>query len=159
MTLSELKTYLSEGGATSFTLPNGKRVPAHFHVTEVGESTRKFIDCGGTLRQTQTVLLQLWTSIDFHHRLEGSKLLNIIELSEKKLGIGDLEVEVEYQGEDTISRFTLAEGENGLQLVGTKTACLAEDACGIPGAKQLLTVVEKVKDSAASCCTPGGGCC
>lgn len=159
MKLSELKSYLSDGGKTSFTLPNGKNVPAHFHVTEVGETTRNFMDCGGTMRQTRTATLQLWTSIDLHHRLEGMKLLNIIELSEKKLGMGDLDVEVEFQGEDTISRYSLAIGENGLSLVGTKTACLAEDACGIPGAKQLLTVLEKAKDTAATCCAPGGGCC
>jgi len=159
MNLSELKAYLTEGGKTSFTLPNGKKVPAHFHVTEVGEITRNFMDCGGTLRQTRTATLQLWTNIDLHHRLDGSKLLNIIELSEQKLGMGNLEVEVEYQGEDTISRYNLAVGEQGLALVGTKTACLAEDACGIPGAKQLLTVVDTVKATATGACTPGGGCC
>ena len=158
MKLSELKTYLNNGGNTSFTLPNGKRVPAHFHVTEVGESTRNFMDCGGTLRITKAATLQLWTSIDILHRLEGSKLVNIIELSQEKLGMGDLEVEVEYQGEETISRYGLAEGTDGLMLTGTKTACLAEDACGIPGAKQLLTVVGNLKESAGSC-TPGSGCC
>ncbi|MFK8054905.1 MAG: DUF6428 family protein [Saprospiraceae bacterium] len=154
MKLSELKTYLSNGGNTNFNLPNGERVPAHFHVTEVGESTRNFMDCGGTLRITKAATLQLWTSVDVDHRLEGSKLTNIIELSQEKLGMGDLEVEVEYQGEETISRYGLALGEDGLALTGIKTACLAEDACGIPEAKQLLTVV-----SNGGGCTPGGGCC
>jgi len=158
MNLSELKAYLNDGGKSTFRLPNGKKVPAHFHVTEVGETTRNFIDCGGTLRQTRAASLQLWTSVDLHHRLEGKKLLNIIELSEQKLGMGNLEVEVEYQGEDTISRYTLAIGEGSLQLVGTQTACLAEDACGIPASKQVLTVVGNLKAS-ANTCTPGSGCC
>lgn len=158
MKLAELKAYLTNGGKTSFTLPNGKQVPAHFHVTEVGESTRNFMDCGGTLRQTRTATLQLWTSIDVHHRLEGAKLVNIIELSQEKIGMGDLDVEVEYQGEETISRYGLAVGTDGLLLTGTKTACLAEDACGITGAKQLLTVIGTGKETAGSC-TPGSGCC
>ena len=36
MKLSEIKTALSEVNEVTFTLPNGKQVPPHFHVTEVG---------------------------------------------------------------------------------------------------------------------------
>lgn len=49
---------------------------------------------------------QLWNADDFEHRLKPNKLLNIIKLSEEKLGIGDFEIEVEYQS-DTIGKYDL----------------------------------------------------
>ncbi len=32
-------------------MPNGAYVPPHFHLTEVGTMVKKFIDCGGTVRE------------------------------------------------------------------------------------------------------------
>jgi hypothetical protein len=48
MKLSEFKKQLSTVTDLNFVLPNGV-VPQHFHVTEVGQITKNFIDCGGTL--------------------------------------------------------------------------------------------------------------
>lgn len=42
---------------------------------------------------------QLWDANDFDHRLKPQRFLNIIGLSEKVLGIGVLEIEVEYQSD------------------------------------------------------------
>ena len=50
MTLSEIKNKLNKLDKIGFQLPNGKLVPNHFHVTEVGKITKHFIDCGGTVR-------------------------------------------------------------------------------------------------------------
>jgi hypothetical protein len=47
---------------------------------------------------------QLWDTNDFEDRLKPQRLLNIIALSEEKLNIGDLEIEVEYQS-DTIGKY------------------------------------------------------
>ena len=38
---------------------------------------------------------QLWSSTDYDHRLHPEKLVNIINLSEEKLGLEDAEIEVE----------------------------------------------------------------
>ena len=47
MKLSEIKSVLENLETISFELPNGELVPNHFHVTEVGQITKDFIDCGG----------------------------------------------------------------------------------------------------------------
>ena len=79
-----------------FQLPNGEFVPNYFHVTQVGEITKHFIDCGGAERKEDVVNFQLWNANDYDHRLHPVKLLNIIELSENMLKMADLEIEVEY---------------------------------------------------------------
>ena len=50
MKLSEVKNVLATLENVDFELENGMRVPAHFHITEVGEINKKFIDCGGVVR-------------------------------------------------------------------------------------------------------------
>src|SRR5690625_2624771 len=103
MKLSAVKSALQELETIAFQLPSGELVPRHFHVTEVGEINKNFIDCGGTVRNEKAVNFQLWNANDYDHRLHPKKLIDIIELSEKTLNIGDFEVEVEYQGQ-TIKR-------------------------------------------------------
>jgi hypothetical protein len=137
MTLKHVKEHLAKVETLKFQLPDGSIVPAHFHVTEVGEVTKDFIDCGGTLRHEKVVNFQLWNADDIDHRLQPKKLKNIIQLSEKKLFIDDrLEVEVEYQG-DTIGKYHLDFKEGNFQLVSTLTDCLAKDKCGIPEPESL----------------------
>jgi len=157
MKLSELKKALGFLDEVKFMLPNGEYVPAHFHVTEVGKVKKDFIDCGGKVRSEETVSLQLWKSVDYYHRLKPQKLVDIIELSENKLGIEDHEVEVEYQG-DTIGKYALQFRDGQLKLTNTQTACLASDACGVGAIKKKLSLNE-LKNSADSCCEPGSGCC
>lgn len=149
----------------TFLLPNGNKVPAHFHVTEVARYDKHFVDCGGTERRETIITLQLWTSIDLHHRLKAEKLAGIIDHSVERLGFPDAEVAVEYQTE-TIGRYGLELTDGQLRLLGTQTDCLAKDACGVPGAitSAVDTGVQKVKKSIAQIaddggCTPGGGCC
>ncbi|MFM2394621.1 MAG: hypothetical protein RLZZ546_2603, partial [Bacteroidota bacterium] len=77
MKLSTIKKHLTELSTISFKLPDGTLVPEHFHVTEVGEITKNFIDCGGTIRHEKVVNFQLWYSDDYNHRLHPEKLLAI----------------------------------------------------------------------------------
>lgn len=156
MKLSQAKNILKTVEEVNFLLPNGTLVPEHFHVTEVGLITKNFIDCGGTVRKETVVNFQLWEANDFEHRLKPQKLLNIIELSEKVLGIEDFEIEVEYQS-GTIGKYNLDFNGNDFVLLNKQTNCLAQDNCGIPSEKQKL----KLSDIAVeqSCCTPGGSCC
>lgn len=154
MKLSEVKTALSTAEGVNFLLPNNEYVPGHFHVTEVGLVSKHFIDCGGTERVEKVVNFQLWNANDHDHKLKPQKLLNIISLCERKLGFDtDLEVEVEYQN-DTIGKYNLGFNGKDFMLLAKQTACLASDACGVPG----LEITNK-KAEAAACCSPGGGCC
>lgn len=153
MKLSEIKSSLKNLETIAFQLPNGELVPNHFHVTEIGKITKNFIDCGGTVRKEEVVNFQLWDADDYDHRLHPEKLVNIIQLSEKILEIGDLEIEVEYQG-TTIQKFGLDfDGKNFL-LTTKQTDCLARNKCEIPAKKEAVTVLDS-----ESCCSPTSGCC
>ncbi|MCI4443616.1 MAG: hypothetical protein JHC39_08950 [Lentimicrobium sp.] len=156
MKLSQVKNILKTVEAVNFNLPDGTTVPEHFHVTEVGLITKNFIDCGGTVRKETVVNFQLWDANDFEHRLKPQKLLNIIELSEKVLGIEDFEIEVEYQAQ-TIGKYDLDFNGNDFVLLNKKTACLAQDQCGVPAEKQKVRLSDM--NNEPSCCTPGGSCC
>lgn len=157
MKLSELKKQLGSVSELNFQLPNSTFVPNHFHVTEVGQVTKHFIDCGGTVRHEKMVNFQLWEVGDYDHRLAPQKLNNIIALSEKILGVEDAEIEVEYQ-DQTIGKYGLEFNGKDFLLTSKQTACLASDACGIPADKQKLKLSE-LSVEGKSCCTPGGGCC
>lgn len=157
MKLSEIKQILNTVEAVNFQLPNGSYVPQYFHVTEVGLITKNFIDCGGTVRKETVVNFQLWNANDFEHRLKPQKLIHIIELSEKILGIEDFEIEVEYQ-DTTIGKYDLDFNGKDFQLLNKQTACLAQDQCGIPAEKTKLNLNQLNGDNANSC-TPGGNCC
>ena len=156
MTLSEIKNHLKNTQKIGFQLPDGSLVPHHFHVTEVGKITKNFIDCGGTLRHEEVANFQLWNANDYDHRLHPEKLIEIIALSEKILGIGDLEIEVEYQGKETIGKYDLDFDGTYFLLTSKLTACLAEDACGISPKKPKVAISEVNK---ANSCAPGSGCC
>src|SRR5690625_3882938 len=157
MKLSQVKALLPTLENVTFKLENGSFVPEHFHVTEVVMITKNFIDRGGVIRTEKTVNFQLWNIDDFENRLKPKKLLYIIKLSEEKLGIEDVEGEVEYQGE-TIGKYDLAFDGTNFILKNKTTACLAEDACGIPSEKVKKNLSELSVNQNASC-TPGGGCC
>lgn len=157
MKLSEIKKYLVVAENVNFVLPNGKSVPEHFHVTEVGLVTKHFIDCGGKVRLEKVANFQLWDANDYDHRLKPQKLLNIIALSEKVLGVEDLEIEVEYQTE-TIGKYNLGFNGHDFELLSKHTACLAMESCGVPENKQKIKL-NALPLVAQSCCTPGGGCC
>ena len=157
MKLNEFKNRLKELEQISFELPDGTLVPAHFHVTEVGNITKHFIDCGGTIRVEHRVNFQLWEANDYDHRLHPEKLLSIIELSENKLGLRDEEIEVEYQG-TTIGKYGIEVNGNAFQLTSLTTDCLAKDKCGIPASKLKVSLASLTPISGGSC-APGSGCC
>ena len=150
----EVKDRLKQLEKITFVLPNGGLVPSHFHITEAGLITKNFIDCGGTIRKEEVANFQLWNDNDFDHRLKPQKLIDIIEIAEKTLNIGGLEVEVEYQSE-TIGKYGLEFDGTNFLLTPTQTDCLAKDKCGIPSEQEDAEEVE----TEASCCSPSTGCC
>jgi hypothetical protein len=159
MKLSEFKQRLTELNSLNFIQVNGMPVPVHFHITEVGLTTKHFIDCGGDIHSDRFANFQLWVAEDIAHRLKPSSLLHIIDLSEKVLAGEDLEIEVEYQTE-TIGRYGLTISGDNFVLVAKETDCLAKVKCGIPVPKQKIKLVDLTNgNNDTSCCTPGGGCC
>jgi len=158
MTIEEIKAHLNQFETIAFQLPNGKLVPNHFHVTEVGKVTKHFIDCGGTERLEEVANFQLWEADDYDHRLHPEKLVSIIELSQKLLGIGDLPIEIEYQG-DTIGKYDLGLKDNIFQLISKSTNCLAREECGVPVEEDKAMAFDLSGMAAKNSCDTGSGCC
>ena len=154
----------------SLRLPDGARVPAHFHITEVGHVTKRFIDCGGTRRVQETCLLQTWVYDDIEHRLTAGKLAAIFERVGDLLEDFSLPVEIEHEL-GTVAQFSLegaefSPGALEFQLGAKHTDCLARGVC-LPGscgsepegAGGPVAAVGLVAPVASNACTPGGGCC
>ncbi len=154
MTINEIKEALGTLKTIAFELPNGELVPNHFHVTEVGKVTKDFIDCGGTRRQETVANFQLWEADDYDHRLHPEKLVHIIELSQKVLGIENERIEVEYQGE-TIGKYGLEFDGTNFKLMTKQTDCLAKSNCGIPAKENTI----QLEVANGNSCGPGSGCC
>ena len=152
MNTAELTALLAAFGEkpVSFVLPDGGRIPAHAHITEVGRIDREFLDCGGVLRRTSFCCLQAWVADDTDHRLSAGKLVTIIGRALEPLGLAALPVEVEYE-DGLISQFpvvSVSAGDAVVLHLGTKhTDCLAKEIClPVPGA-------------AEGSCKPDSGCC
>lgn len=153
MKLSEVKKALNQVETIGFKLPNGELVPRHFHFTEVGAIHKHFVDCGGTERTENVINFQLWNANDYDHRLHPEKLVYIINVSEKKLKLKDLEVEVEYQGR-TIEKFALDFDGTNFLLISRETACLA-----LNDSKSLSKPVDKNFSKSDNTNDSYGGCC
>ncbi len=158
MKLSEFKTHLGVHPEAQLiiSLPSGGSVPRHFHVTEVGHVARKFVDCGGTFRASESCVLQTWTGSDQDdgHRLTAGKLKSILGLAHSILPSDDLPMEIEFE-DGVVSQFPV-EAISGsplelhLQLGFKHTDCLAKDLCGVGGGKD-------VGDADSGCCGSGAG--
>lgn len=155
MNLHEFKALLASQNDKAFQmlLPGGGHVPASFHITEVGRVTKTFLDCGGTLRQTDACQIQAWVGEDVDHRIAAGKLLGIFRKAAFLLPDETLPLEIEYEGE-VISQYPIARAEVTdsaviLHLTTKHTDCLAKELCGVPAAGATT--------AAASCCGPG--CC
>lgn len=153
MKLKELKQLLPNLDQLDFVLPDGEKVPSHFHLTELGRTTKDFVDCGGKMRSESQAILQLWVASDYSHRLSPDKLLEIIEMGEKHWDLETLEVQVEFQL-STKSIYGLKHEGGQFHLTPVHTDCLAESACGIP-TKALI----KAQQIQQSCCNTSDSCC
>ena len=149
MKLNELKTILRShpDSLPRFILPRGDEIPAHFHLTEVGHVTKKFVDCGGTLREREACVLQTWVADDFEHRLKSKRFADILELGRSILPTDELEVEVEWDC-CVISQYPIAAARTvqdrlEFQLETSHTACLAREKCGCEA---------EAAEAVAACC-------
>jgi hypothetical protein len=140
MKLHELKAALNAAPdkLPRFVLPDGDSVPGHFHITEVGYVMKRFVDCGGTVREVASCVLQAWVATDETHRLNARKLGSILHLAERVLPHDDLDVELEYE-DCVISQYPIADaelvGEHLMfSLTGRHADCLAKEVCGVEAA-------------------------
>ncbi len=142
MKLHEVRNAIAEHQNLNvrFGFSDGGAIEAHCHVTEVGFSTKDFVDCGGTRRKTESCVLQTFVANDVDHRLGSETLGKILKAGEVLNLRDDMPVEVEYQSTEsnrgTIGVFEIggvAATENELTFVlrSKATACLAPDQCGI----------------------------
>lgn len=142
MKLAELKFELGRHpvAVIRFMLLNGNSIPACAHVTEVARIDKRFVDCGGTLRNESLCRLQTWVAgDDAEHRLTAGKLLKIFEKAGPVLMSEDLDVDVEYEA-GLISQFPLetvqaSPEEIVFHLAERHTACLAPEKCA-PAARK-----------------------
>ena len=109
----------------------------------------------GKLEMKRLLIFNFGNKNDYDHRLHPEKLITIIALSEKMFMFEDLEIEVEYQGEETIGTYHLDFDGINFLLTSKVTACLALEACGISDEK-IKGDTSKVQ---SSCCDPSSGCC
>jgi len=135
MNLTEFRMLLDQNPDLNlrFILPDGTPMAAHAHVTEVARIDKRFVDCGGTLRNDALCRLQTWVADDLHHRLTAGRLLGILDKAASILQSDALEVDIEYEAK-WISQFPVVSGaadgrELILRLGERHTACLAEDQC------------------------------
>ena len=157
MKLSEFKNQLENVTQLEFVLQNSQKIPSHFHITEIGMATKQFTDCGNTFRISKKATLQLWTSVDFHHRLEPKKVIAIIAGASGMFEGEDLEIEIEFQ-QETVGKFGLEYIDNQFVLTNTKTDCLAKSNCGIP-VEKIKVELNKLQENVTSCCEPNSNCC
>jgi hypothetical protein len=168
MNLNELKFCLQKRPELNvvIALPDGRRVPAHYHVTEVGHVAKKFVDCGGTFRATEACVLQTFVGSpqDDGHRLTAGKLAGILRFADSFLPSTDLPVEVEYE-DGMVSQYRvtgagLVGDELTLQLGRKHTDCLAKAKCGIDEGCGCGGEPEPA-ETAGCCASPAGGraCC
>jgi hypothetical protein len=147
MNLSELKSVLvaNKDKNIEFYIESNK-IPSHFHLTEVGKVTKKFIDCGGSKRESEKCVLQLWVANDFEHRLKTEKMLNILNLGAGLFEKDDLEVQVEYE-DKVISQYSIREIQTEdavikINLGNNHTACLAPEKCGVGCCQEVLLTLK-----------------
>lgn len=55
MLLSEFKKRLEGLTSVEFKKLDGSMMPKHFHITELGQIDKRYIDCGGTIRNEKQV--------------------------------------------------------------------------------------------------------
>lgn len=153
MKLSAFKAALDQSSDKNLAilLPGGDRVPAHFHITEVGRTEKWFVDCGGKIRHLALASLQVWVADDTEHRLPAGKLAGIIDQADGIFANDDPELQVECQQETiglfSVEGFEVKDGSIAFTLANKQTACLALEVC-LPAAEE-----------EEGCCGTGTSCC
>ena len=148
--LADLKRTDPECRVAIYT-PSGLSVPCHFHITEIGRTAKKFVDCGGTERETSDTTFQVWVAEDTDHKMTVGKFLKIIEAGSYLVDEED-QIIFEYDNNHTIGLYGVGmiqrlEHFFNIFLLQKRANCLAPDKCGV-----------KPEQMPKTCCG-NKGCC
>lgn len=158
MKLNEFINHLAQAEELLFLEGNHKQIPQHFHITEVGVKSKSFLDCGGVSRREDKVYFQIWVANDIEHRLSPKKLLGIIEKFNFRQPDLELEVEVEYQLEQTLGSFGVSHQNGVFNLEPLHTDCLAKGLCLLPETAKIESPNVNFRVTETKC-APNSGCC
>ena len=117
----------------SLTLPDNTTAPPHFHITEIGASSKTFIDCGGQHHSDHQCVLQVWVADDYDHRIKAGKLAAILDRARDLFDSPEIPVEFEHEA-PVLTRLPIVSYEVQEDLIIfslelKKADCLAKDLC------------------------------
>ncbi|RXG15300.1 hypothetical protein DSM03_102470 [Leeuwenhoekiella aestuarii] len=153
ITFSEFKKLLSKSYKIGFELPNGKLVPNHFTITEIGEQITNSIDLNGKFQKQSYLVLQLKPFGTFNHRLHPEKLLELLKLAEQSFDVEKLTVLIAYEAEST-TLYKLEGSETYFKLLPVLDESKTNEKQKV-NRKQTTPLM----DAASDPCIPGNGCC
>lgn len=152
-----------------FQYAENKWVNASYHITEIKQAPITSVDCGGVVNNWTEIIVQLFepTNEQEASAMKVNKALSIINVVEKALPLDETAmVKIEFGNSTFDTRQMLpnnitVDGENlVVDLQPDAVQCKAIErggSCGTPAAKPTIELQNLAV--AASCCTPGGGCC
>ena len=153
-TLTDLLSELNQADGNlsiSIFTPSGLGIASHYHITEIGRTTKNFVDCGGTKRSDSHTSFQIWVANDTDHRVRVSKLVKIIESG---LGLVDASDQVVFEYDNNhsiilygIEKIQRLEYAFNIFLSKLRTNCLAPDKCNVAP-----------EQMPKKCCGPKGCC-
>lgn len=142
------------------------QVPQCFHITEIGQVAKDFLDCGGTRRAEAWLQLQVWVGPDHDHRLSPHKLAGILRKGVAggfgadrpiRLECEDPSAPVPVAGLYALAGFGWAGGVLVCEATPVRTTCLAMDKCLPAHLRPGASAAAPSAAPSAGCCGPG--CC
>lgn len=154
-----------------FQYAEGQWVDASYHITEIKQAPITSVDCGGVMNTWTEVIIQLWEPVSEGNReaMKVDKALVIVNLVEKTMPLHpSAMVKIEFGNQQFDTRqlipkgFIIADGNLVVDLRPDTVQCKAIERggnCGSPEADESEQKTGIQNLAAASCCTPGDGCC
>ncbi|MFK7782868.1 DUF6428 family protein [Psychroserpens sp.] len=136
-------------------------VSANYHITEVKHISVDSVDCGSQSDQWNETIVQLWESPTEVFKTKHMSVLKALGILNKvgQMKAYDMASELKFEYSNTtfhtaqlfVNDFVIQDNNLIFKLAVEKTACKAEELCGVP-----KTMVAENQESS---CTPDGGCC
>ena len=162
MKTQEFLTLISENRDKSllFQYAPNQFVKPGYHITEVKNISIQSVDCGAKSSSWNETIIQLLESPSEEENgyMTNFKALGILKkVSSIRPFDSASEVKFEYgnpyfhTAHLLVDDYVIQNNQLIIKLAVTATQCKAEDLCGIPSEKEIVTE--------EACCAPGGGCC
>ncbi len=135
MKIQQFKSILEKAPEKNiqFVLPDGVRIPPHFHICEVAQVQRNFIDCCGAKQSETVYAFQARAgkpASDEKQSMPAAKLSGIIALASEILSDEQISIEIEFKAphlsQFPIHSFEAQEREIVFQLDEKETECLEQ---------------------------------